>query len=976
MWMLWDHKQRTRAGPARLQASPQATCARSPSLSLDRAPPTPSPSRPRRRGPAGRGAQGRARGDHPGRRAAQAGHDPRRPVQDQRRWADAALASAAALLLLLLLLLPVLLPPPLLLLLLLPVLLLLLLPPPPLLQQLPCRCTHAAQHSQSARPRPPFSPLATATPTSAVRSPAGIVKNLVEACGKHCPEVRRPREGRHPGVAAAGMQAGTAAGALRRPAAPRGFLRAWATARPSTRVFDMPPMAAPQAPLSGTSRPVDSTVPPRPVPTPPGLTPPPVAAPQALLNIISPDPSTPLLPPGRSPHSADLTACLFPCSPAGAAQHHLQPRQLHGAHRRRDAQEAGRVRREAGAGRDDPGRGAWGAERAGRARRGRAGGFTPRRAARALAAGARRLLVRASSSLRAGCPRRPTRPQPTPQVAPRPSTPRGRRMSASLFRFWSVSFQAGLICRPLCPQVRAKTFYAEKAGLDVSKVDVPVVGGHAGVTILPLFSQVGGGAAAGRGLPHCGRWLQQRALPAAACCCCTGHCIVLLPPPPPPLHAGTCSLAPAGRPGTHKPSKAATLMHSDQSINQLMNAVVLLRSTLNAAGGARHQQAVRGRHRRPDQAHAGRRHRGGAGQGRQGAPAGHRRDGPVAMQSACAGRGQVGGGARRRLRGAELAAGHPRGSARPRRRRQPVSCGTPPTPPACCCLPCPPPLSAQGSTTLVHGPRLPWPHLCCLSLPPLVRRRPPPRAPWLHLPQLLALTLPTRAPPRLLTTRAPPRSPWPTPARCLRTPACAASTATPMSSSAREWHTCKGHEGGLAGWPAGPAACWWGAQGVRGGRRAPAWPGCGTSTTLPVRRCSPASLLTSLLLLSLSTPPTCSYVASSIAEVPYFIHASPKPTCFRLSHPLPPLCSYVASSITEVPYFSSKVKLGKNGERLRGGAGRQQGGSAGGRRQRCGAAVTLDQEQAADPPPPRLVHSRGAATVQKPVQSRHAQLAG
>jgi malate dehydrogenase len=37
--------------------------------------------------------------------------------------------------------------------------------------------------------------------------------------------------------------------------------------------------------------------------------------------------------------------------------------------------------------------------------------------------------------------------------------------------------------------VRAKTFYAEKAGLDVADVDVPVVGGHAGVTILPLFSQ-------------------------------------------------------------------------------------------------------------------------------------------------------------------------------------------------------------------------------------------------------------------------------------------------------------------------------------------------------------------------------------------------------------------------------------------------------------------------------------------------------
>ena len=38
-------------------------------------------------------------------------------------------------------------------------------------------------------------------------------------------------------------------------------------------------------------------------------------------------------------------------------------------------------------------------------------------------------------------------------------------------------------------QVRARTFYAEAAGLPVAEVDVPVVGGHAGVTILPLFSQ-------------------------------------------------------------------------------------------------------------------------------------------------------------------------------------------------------------------------------------------------------------------------------------------------------------------------------------------------------------------------------------------------------------------------------------------------------------------------------------------------------
>ncbi|GAX81385.1 hypothetical protein CEUSTIGMA_g8816.t1 [Chlamydomonas eustigma] len=37
--------------------------------------------------------------------------------------------------------------------------------------------------------------------------------------------------------------------------------------------------------------------------------------------------------------------------------------------------------------------------------------------------------------------------------------------------------------------VRAKTFYAEKKGLDVTSVDIPVIGGHAGITILPLFSQ-------------------------------------------------------------------------------------------------------------------------------------------------------------------------------------------------------------------------------------------------------------------------------------------------------------------------------------------------------------------------------------------------------------------------------------------------------------------------------------------------------
>ena len=37
--------------------------------------------------------------------------------------------------------------------------------------------------------------------------------------------------------------------------------------------------------------------------------------------------------------------------------------------------------------------------------------------------------------------------------------------------------------------VRANTFVAEAKGLNVKDVDVPVVGGHAGVTILPLLSQ-------------------------------------------------------------------------------------------------------------------------------------------------------------------------------------------------------------------------------------------------------------------------------------------------------------------------------------------------------------------------------------------------------------------------------------------------------------------------------------------------------
>jgi len=38
--------------------------------------------------------------------------------------------------------------------------------------------------------------------------------------------------------------------------------------------------------------------------------------------------------------------------------------------------------------------------------------------------------------------------------------------------------------------VRAKTFVAEAKGLNVNDVNVPVIGGHSGVTILPLLSQI------------------------------------------------------------------------------------------------------------------------------------------------------------------------------------------------------------------------------------------------------------------------------------------------------------------------------------------------------------------------------------------------------------------------------------------------------------------------------------------------------
>merc|ERR1719197_1109329 len=40
--------------------------------------------------------------------------------------------------------------------------------------------------------------------------------------------------------------------------------------------------------------------------------------------------------------------------------------------------------------------------------------------------------------------------------------------------------------------IRANTFVGASTGGDPSEIDVPVIGGHAGITILPLFSQVPG----------------------------------------------------------------------------------------------------------------------------------------------------------------------------------------------------------------------------------------------------------------------------------------------------------------------------------------------------------------------------------------------------------------------------------------------------------------------------------------------------
>lgn len=62
-------------------------------------------------------------------------------------------------------------------------------------------------------------------------------------------------------------------------------------------------------------------------------------------------------------------------------------------------------------------------------------------------------------------------------------------IAAEVFKSKGVYDERKLFGVTTLDVVRAKTFYAGRAKVNVADVNVPVIGGHAGVTILPLFSQ-------------------------------------------------------------------------------------------------------------------------------------------------------------------------------------------------------------------------------------------------------------------------------------------------------------------------------------------------------------------------------------------------------------------------------------------------------------------------------------------------------
>uniref|UniRef100_M1ANW1 Malate dehydrogenase n=1 Tax=Solanum tuberosum TaxID=4113 RepID=M1ANW1_SOLTU len=63
-------------------------------------------------------------------------------------------------------------------------------------------------------------------------------------------------------------------------------------------------------------------------------------------------------------------------------------------------------------------------------------------------------------------------------------------IAAEVFKMAGTFDPRRLLGVTMLDVVRANTFVAEVLGLDPREVDVPVVGGHAGVTILPLLSQI------------------------------------------------------------------------------------------------------------------------------------------------------------------------------------------------------------------------------------------------------------------------------------------------------------------------------------------------------------------------------------------------------------------------------------------------------------------------------------------------------
>jgi len=65
-------------------------------------------------------------------------------------------------------------------------------------------------------------------------------------------------------------------------------------------------------------------------------------------------------------------------------------------------------------------------------------------------------------------------------------------IAAEVLKKWGVYDKTKLCGVTTLDVCRANTFVAQNQGLNPKEVDVTVIGGHAGITILPLFSQVSG----------------------------------------------------------------------------------------------------------------------------------------------------------------------------------------------------------------------------------------------------------------------------------------------------------------------------------------------------------------------------------------------------------------------------------------------------------------------------------------------------